>query len=146
MRIIRERLKADCARIGLCTLLAPAFLSSASAQEVPAGLIAYWKVEAISGEAVDPDVMASLEFEAAGTVDGSGGCNSLFGPYSNEDGFRIGPLAVTRKACPPTVLSQEQALIKAISAVRDFRLEADNQQLMLLNGSGDTVVQLSADK
>ncbi|WP_417679947.1 META domain-containing protein [Roseibium sp.] len=146
MRIIRERLTADCARIGLCVLLAQVLLSSASAQEVPAELIASWKVEAISGAPVDPGVMASMEFEGAGTVDGSGGCNSLFGPYSNEDGFRIGPLAVTRKACPPTVLSQEQALIKAISAVRDFRLEADNQQLMLLNGSGDVVVQLSADK
>ncbi|WP_346896303.1 META domain-containing protein [uncultured Roseibium sp.] len=146
MRIIRERLSAECARIGLCALLAPVLVNPASAQEVPAELVANWKVEAISGAPVDPGVMASLEFEGAGTVDGSGGCNSLFGPYSNEDGFRIGPLAVTRKACPPSVLSQEQALIKAISAVRDFRLEADNQQLLLLNGSGDAVVQLSADK
>ncbi|WP_346911937.1 META domain-containing protein [uncultured Roseibium sp.] len=133
-------------RIALCAFLVPVLANAASAQDVPAELIRSWKVEAISGETVDPGVMANLEFEGAGTVDGSGGCNSLFGPYSMEDGFKIGPLAVTRKACPPTVLSQEQALIKAISAVRNFRLEADNQQLLLLNGSGDAVVQLSAVK
>ncbi len=146
MRIIGERIVDACVPIGLCVILASSLANGAAAQDSPAELVANWKVEAISGAPVDPGVMASLEFEGAGTVDGSGGCNSLFGPYSNEDGFRIGPLAVTRKACPPTVLSQEQALIKAISAVRDFRLEADNQQLLLLNGSGDTVVQLSADK
>ena len=47
MRIIRERLAAECARIGLCALLAPVLLNPASAQEVPAELVANWKVEAI---------------------------------------------------------------------------------------------------
>ncbi|MBD1548828.1 META domain-containing protein [Roseibium aggregatum] len=146
MRIVRERWKAVCGGIALCAALVSGQADRAAGQDVPAGLVAVWRVEAISGEPVDPGIGASLEFEGSGTVDGSGGCNSLFGPYSNEDGFRIGPLAVTRKACPPNVLTQEQALLKAISAVRDFRLDSDNQLLVLMNGTGDEVVRLSAGK
>lgn len=144
MRIIRERFIAVCARFALCALMGAGAAGAATAQDVPADLIGIWLVETISGEPAEPGIEASLEFEGSGTVDGSGGCNALFGPYSNDGGFRIGPLAVTRKACPPNVLSQEQAFLKAIKAVRDFRLESDNQMLLLLNGSGDKVVCLSA--
>jgi len=146
MRINRKRVAAKSAGIVVLTVLASGLANTVAAQDVPADLVGVWKVETISGAAVDPQVDAWLEFEEAGTVDGSGGCNSLFGPFSNDDGFRIGPLAATRKACPPDILTQEQALIKAIPAVRDFRLRSDNQELQLLNGAGDVVVRLSADK
>ena len=117
------------------------------AEEIPADLIGAWHVETIAGKATDPDVKTWLEFEGAGTVDGSGGCNSLFGAYSAEGGtFRIGPLAVTRKACPPKILGQEKDFLKAVPAVRDFRLEAESQVLVLLNGSGEEVMRLAAEK
>ena len=92
MRIIRERFMADCARFALCALMMSGAAGAATAQDVPADLIGIWMVETISDETVDPGIEASLEFEGSGTVDGSGGCNALFGPYSNDDGFRIGPL------------------------------------------------------
>lgn len=117
------------------------------AEDVPVDLVGKWRVETIAGQAADPDVKTWLEFENAGTVGGSGGCNSLFGPLRLEgDGLRIGPLAVTRKACPPKVMGQERDFLKAVPTVRHYSLKFENQVLILMNGSGDEVVGLAADE
>lgn len=118
-----------------------------NAEDVPVDLVGKWRVETIAGVAADPDVRTWLEFENAGTVGGSGGCNSLFGPLRLEgDGLRIGPLAVTRKACPPKVMGQERDFLKAVPTVRHYSLKFENQVLILMNGSGDEVVALAADE
>lgn len=129
--------------------LAAAFVSGPGpvrAEDVPVDLVGKWRVETIAGVAANPDVKTWLEFENAGTVGGSGGCNSLFGPLRLEgDGLKIGPLAVTRKACPPNVMGQERDFLKAVPTVRQFSLKFENQVLVLMNGSGDEVVSLAAD-
>lgn len=117
------------------------------AQDVPEALIGSWHVRTIGPDAVDPGIDSWIEFEESGTVDGSGGCNSIFGPYSLDGGvFKIGPLAAGRKACPPNVLKQEQALLKAIPAVREFSLQEENQALLLRNGAGEDVMRLTTSK
>jgi heat shock protein HslJ len=130
--------------------LAIAFASgpgSVNAEDVPIDLVGKWRVETVAGAAADPDVKTWLEFENAGTVGGSGGCNSVFGPLRLDGGgLKIGPLAVTRKACPPKVMGQERDFLKAIPTVRQYSLRFENQVLILMNGSGDEVVVLAADE
>lgn len=144
-------MKMTTARQSLFALgLAIAFASgpgSANAEDVPVDLVGKWRVEKIAGQVADPDVKTWLEFESAGTVGGTGGCNSVFGPLRLDgDGLRIGPLAVTRKACPPKVMGQERDFLKAIPTVRHYSLRFENQVLILMNGSGDEVVALAADE
>ena len=65
-----------------------------------------WRLTAYRGPdgalvAVPDGVEATARF-VDGRVSGSTGCNSYSGSYDlGGDELRIGPLAMTRKACPP---------------------------------------------
>ncbi|WP_289034010.1 META domain-containing protein [uncultured Roseibium sp.] len=127
-----------------CLVSALGAFSSAPADaqdaEVPLDLLGNWKAETIDGTPVAADVVTLLEFEEAGTVDGNGGCNQIFGPLRTEGrNIRIGPLSVTRKACPPDVLNQEKAFLKALNATRDFKKLPAEGALLLLDGQGTEV-------
>ncbi len=110
--------------------------------EVPGDLLGYWKAETLRGVPVEGDIMSLLEFEATGVVDGHGGCNKIFGPLQVETGsIRIGPLSVTRKACPPKVLDQEQTFLRALNETRDFKKVPEEGALLLLDGGGMEVAR-----
>lgn len=110
--------------------------------EVPLDLLGYWRAETLRGAPVEPDVMSLLEFEETGVVDGHGGCNKIFGPLQVEIGsIRIGPLSVTRKACPPKVLDQEQTFLRALAETRDFKKLPEEGALLLLDGTGAQVAR-----
>lgn len=127
-------------------LLGGADRAFAQEDEVPLDLIGTWRVATINGAATNAEIKTSLEIEEAGTVGGSGGCNSLFGPLRFNDGdIRIGPLAVSRKACQPDILKQEKDFLKAVATVRGFSKPQSSQALLLLNGAGEEVVRLTAD-
>lgn len=118
----------------------------AQEDEVPLDLVGTWRVVVINGAATNAQINTLLEIEEAGTVGGSGGCNSLFGPLRFGDGdVRIGPLAVSRKSCQPDILKQEQDFLKAVATVRGFSKQESSQILLLLNGAGDEVMRLTAD-
>jgi heat shock protein HslJ len=83
-----------------------------------------------------------LEIEDAGTVSGSTGCNTMFGQVRQGAGvLKIGPLAVTRKACPPAVMDQERKFVEAINATVDYRSERG--KLILLNAKAEPVAVLT---
>ena len=47
------------------------------------------------------DAVVTLDFVDDGRLTGETGCNSFNGPYQSDgDAISIGPLAVTRAACP----------------------------------------------
>lgn len=117
---------------------------SARAQDVtlPADLVGKWLAEDIGGKGVIDYAQSVLEIEESGTVAGSTGCNTMFGQIRQGAGIlKIGPLAVTRKACPPAVMDQERKFVEAINATVDYRSERG--KLILLDAKSEPVVTLT---
>ncbi|ADZ70435.1 META domain-containing protein [Polymorphum gilvum] len=112
------------------------------AQDLPFDLAGNWQVEEIDGTPVLDGVDVQLDLSSGGTAGGSTGCNTMFGQVKVSGGvLKIGPLAVTRKACPPAVMEQERKLLEVIGAVADYRKE--DGALVLLSAAGGAVMRLS---
>ena len=79
-----------------------------------------------------------VAFKTGGEVTGSGGCNSFFGSFE-QAGRRLtfGPLASTRKACPPAVMDGERDFLDLLGRVR--AVDATHAVLTLY-GEDDTVL------
>lgn len=86
-----------------------------------------WVVQSLDGAAVPEGPRATLSFgPVAGRVAGSAFCNNYTGGYTlTAEGLTFGPAAVTRKACLPDVMKQEQAFLAALQEVRRFGLSTD---------------------
>ena len=62
----------------------------------------------------------TIAFMEDGRVGGSSGCNQYTGSYTIEGGHSLsfGPLAGTRKLCPPPLMELEQLTLQTLEAVR----------------------------
>ena len=79
---------------------------------------------------------------SASQVAGHGGCNSFNGAAVLSAGqLSMGPLASTRKMCPPAVMDQENRFLRALETVRSARVEHD--LLHLQDANGQTILRLS---
>lgn len=68
------------------------------------------------------------QFDEAGAVSGSAGCNSYRGSCRLEDGIvSVGILATTRKFCqrPPGVMEQESRYLELLAAATHYSLDGD---------------------
>ena len=82
-----------------------------------------------------------LRFEA-GRVGGSGGCNRFGGRYElTGDKLTLSPLATTRMACPPEIMTREQAFLALLAAVRGATIDGD--RLDLRDGDGKVIATLT---
>ena len=54
--------------------------------------------------------------------------------------LKFGPVAATRRACPPTEMEQEARFFAALEAARGFRME--HGLLVLLDAEGKPVARL----
>jgi heat shock protein HslJ len=100
-----------------------------------------WRAEAIGDEAARGDPASTLAFASEGRVAGSGGCNRITGPVSlHGDAITLGPLAATRRACPPETMQQEQRFLTALAAAR--RVAHDEDVLRLLDADGRELVRM----
>jgi len=101
-----------------------------------------WRPIELTGETVPADAGLFVRFEAEQRVAGHGGCNALFGRYTIDTvNLAIGPLAATRKACPPEIMKREAALLKALENTRLFL--RDGVKLTLKDAQGLTVLRLA---
>lgn len=87
-----------------------------------------------------------LFISAAGTAEGSGGCNRFRGgikPVENDGELEFAPLQSTRMACPS--LTTEQRLGEALAATRAYRI-AGNTLLLYGNSerTGEPLAQFEA--
>lgn len=96
----------------------------------------YWKLVEVGGH---PARVQAGEREAHlllldGRASGSSGCNKLMGGYTpgSRNVLSVGPLASTRMACTPELMTQEAALHDAYARTTHFRI--DGESLVLLNG------------
>ena len=86
-------------------------------------------------------VESDVSLTAEGEVQGRGGCNGFRGRYT-LDGvtLTLGPIASTRRACPPPQMQQETRFFAALEATRAFRIE--DGRLLLLDAAGAPVATL----
>lgn len=101
--------------------------------------IAKPETEAISSTIAGTRVTALFD---AGTVSGSGGCNTYHGTYeASGTSLTFGPLAATRKMCEQDVSTQEHGYLAALDATASFTIDGD--QLSLSDDTGQMLLQFS---
>jgi heat shock protein HslJ len=100
-----------------------------------------WVAEDIHGRGVIDYLQSQITFTVEGRAHGSGGCNRFTGDYRLEDAtLEPGPLATTRKACPPAIMNQEARFFEALEETRGYRF--DHGLLFLLDAQGTPVMRL----
>jgi len=93
-----------------------------------------WRPSHISEMTLDKDTDLYVQFEADGKLGGFAGCNRFFGSYQlSGNTISIEPLGVTRKACPPPIMSFEISFIEALQSATtvahaDARIALRNDQ------------------
>ena len=91
---------------------------------------------------VPPTTPLLVGFKPDGTVWGEAGCNRFRGTYQEKgQSLTIGPLATTRRACPPPIMAQEAAFIAALQSTRTQI--AHHLVLALLNENSMISLQLA---
>jgi putative lipoprotein len=113
--------------------------------EASAGAVALagptWVAEDIGNRGVIDDLQSHVAFTAEGRAQGSGGCNTFSGAYAHAAAtLDVGPLASTKKACPPAIIGQEARFFEALGQTRGYRIE--NGLLYLLDARGMPVMRL----
>lgn len=82
-----------------------------------------------------------IAFKSDGDVIGSGGCNNFFGSYTQNGRLvTFGPLASTRKACPPPIMTAERNFLQLLENVR--AADATFKELTLYDESNQVLATL----
>jgi len=100
---------------------------------------AEWIVEDIDGGGVIDFARTSIMFGEDGEASGSGACNRYSGTYVlTGEGFSFGPIAATKKACPPAVMDQEYRFFAALEYTDRF--EIDDAGALILIGADQPLI------
>ncbi len=104
-----------------------------------------WSLTSLGGAPAEPGnggKPATLTFSEAGNeVSGFAGCNRLAGTYEAKgDSLRMGPLALTRMACP-SGMELETKFGAALDATRSYRITGNRLDLV---GETGVVASLEA--
>lgn len=103
-----------------------------------------WVVEDIGGAGVIDGARATLGFDAAGRVHGSGSCNRINGAVEmTGEGLSFGPMATTMMACPEVVMDQERRMFDALAGVHAFDID-ETGALVLIGPSGPALTARAA--
>jgi len=98
-----------------------------------------WLVIEIDDEPVDPEAPRSIRFEE-GRVSGRVGVNRFTGTYSTDgDVIDIGPVASTRMAGPPDLMSLEHHFNTHLEGEHEITLGGDEMVL----GEADGAIRLT---
>ncbi|WP_300380468.1 META domain-containing protein [Henriciella sp.] len=98
-----------------------------------------WLAARMGGEALLHTSRVTINFSEDGRLSGNASCNAYTGSYTLEEGeLSIGPLALTRKACVPQLMDQEQGFISMLQNVSDVRVDRTGK-LLLETTDGETI-------
>jgi heat shock protein HslJ len=101
-----------------------------------------WLVEDIAGRGVIDRAQTTVSFDTSGRVSGSTGCNRFTGSATVEGkALTFGPLANTRRACPPALMDQEKQFLEAMASARGYSIDR-NGLLHLDDATGKTLLRL----
>ncbi|MGH6893833.1 MAG: META domain-containing protein, partial [Dongiaceae bacterium] len=82
----------------------------------------------------------TLSLYGAGRAVGRAGCNYFFGTYKRAgDTISFGPLASTKMACAPEIMSQEQVYLETLTAAARHERRPDGA-LVLVTESGAQIL------
>jgi len=102
-----------------------------------------WRPITLGNEAIPEDSGIFVSFAVDGGIKGRGGCNNFFGSLEQTgSGIEIGPLGVTRMACPPPIMNRESAFLEALQKTRDF--QANDESMHLLDDEGNVLAEFVA--
>jgi heat shock protein HslJ len=95
-----------------------------------------WSVVDLDGEpAVTADGM-TVSFGEDGTIDGFGGCNTMFGDYSIDgDALTVTGLAATRKFCDQDLMDRESLLIAILTDAQTATIDGDELTITAASGA-----------
>jgi heat shock protein HslJ len=103
-----------------------------------------WVVEDIGGAGVIDAARATMGFDAAGRVFGSGTCNRYSGAATlTGETLSFGAIASTRMACAEALMAQESRFFDALGEVIGFDMD-DTGALVLRGASGPLVTARAA--
>jgi heat shock protein HslJ len=84
-----------------------------------------------------------LEFMADGRLGGYSGCNAVSGTWRMEDGaLRLGPLIMTKRACPGERDEMERRFLQAVNAQARFSIEGGR---LVAQGASGARLDLTRD-
>lgn len=111
-------------------------------QEKTFPLGASWSVVALNGKPVQ-DRRATLLVDQNLRGTGFGGCNTFSAAAYplRQQGFAVGPIAVTRRSCDKGLLDFERAFLMALRATQKWDLVSG--QLVLKGGAGELTLSRS---
>jgi heat shock protein HslJ len=132
MRLVAGAAVAVALVLGGCTAVVPA-------SPAPSLAGTAWVVTEISGEPTLADFQPTMNFGAAGELNGDNGCNLYTSTYTLDGtALTIGPVAQTEMACLDGGRSeQEAAFSTALGSVASVRGNAEGVELL---DAGDQVV------
>lgn len=87
---------------------------------------------------------ADLVLTGDGSIGGSAGCNRFFGTaeIGPGDALTLRPQGTTRMACPPSVMEQEQRMLRALRSVS--RAVMQDKELHLIDAEGVVLLRMRA--
>lgn len=99
-----------------------------------------WGLTELAGNSLVADTGISAQFTSDGQVSGSAGCNQYAGTYTvSGDTIEISsPLSSTMMACPPEIMVQETAYLKALENARTYTVSRD--QLTMTGPEGNDLL------
>lgn len=105
-----------------------------------AGLQGYeWQVQSINGVAVNSPIRPSLNFGTTMQLTGHTSCNTYISGYVSTGAMLIIKQgAVTKMACEPAVMSQEQRFLKQLANTQMWAI--DSTGTLTLTGTSGTIV------
>jgi len=107
---------------------------------------AEWVFDDLAGGGIIDSSRISLHFLEDGRVGGGASCNRYSGSYelTGEGGITFDHLAVTRMACAPALMNQEDRFLDLLSRVASARI-GRHGELLLLTPEGDTLKAFASD-
>jgi heat shock protein HslJ len=94
-----------------------------------------WRVIEIAGARPPPAARFSIGFLPDGRVAGRSGCNRFSGKAEFDQGrLAIGPLAGTRMACPPPLMTVEAQFLGVLQAVDRWSIQRGRLVLTARDG------------
>lgn len=122
--------------VGIATVLVVALTGCSESQDLAGS---GWRVDSLGEAGVVVEAVITLNFGDDGRVVGETGCNSFNGPYDTDgDAISIGPLAVTRAACPdPARAAMEAAYLVALDGAERYSID---EHVLTLFGAEDRVL------
>jgi len=114
-------------------------VARAQTQAVLTGIT--WVAEDIGGDGVIDNLQSTFTVDEGGRVSGMAGCNRFNGLAKLEGTtILVGPLAASRKMCPPAIMDQERKFLEALTKAKSFEIE--DAFLWLLGDDGVPLVRL----